>query len=106
MVKQVGKIFLRPSERRFAIGLSRRTGATISIPGTGEIFDPRGRRFVSRRERELEQHRIKVEKERAQAEANARARALADLERARLEAIRKENERKATAKRELDQALT
>ena len=104
MVRQVGKIFIMPSERAGFAGY--RGTATIIVPGTGQVYSRGARRFVSRRERKLEQHRIKAEKGKAQAEAQARAKALADLERARLDAQRLEAQRRAIAKRNLDQALT
>ena len=41
-----GTIFLKPGEQGLAEGLARRTGATIVVPATGAVYDPKSGRFV------------------------------------------------------------
>ena len=46
-VKQEGTIYLKPSEKASAESLAKKTGATISVPKTKEVYSPKTKSFVS-----------------------------------------------------------
>ena len=114
--KQVGTIFIKPSERASAPALAKKTGATISIPETGETFSPTTGRFTggtpvsvsSSSSDQWQRDRaewLSREPERLRAEAATKAAARAELERARREAIARESARRETARKTFEQAL-
>ena len=99
MVRQIGKIFIRPSERA---GFAGYLGtATIHVPGTGQVYSRGARRFVpdkvaiareAARKKSiasvLEAERKRVAEEKARLELIEKERARV-AEKARLEAIGK-----------------